>query len=173
MKKLLARYTDPQVLKQFLQQDADRDIQFFKYAIAGATATAFHIVLFHLIAWKVFPALQAEDLFSKLLGLTIEPLEDAVRSRNSMYSNLGAFIFSNFFCWIINRAWVFNPGRHHIMVELGLFYVASSAAIGSGTLLMGWLISHYGMITTLAFCANLVTSLLINYGMRKFVIFKG
>ena len=173
MKKLIKRYLDPNVLKQFLQQEADPDIQFLKYAIAGAAATAFHIIAFHLIAWKIFPALQAEDLFVKILGLTVEPLEDSLRSRNAVYSNLTAFIFSNLFCWIINRAWVFAPGRHHILVELGLFYLASAAAIGTGTVLMAWLIHRFGMITTLAFCANLVTSLLINYAMRKFVIFKG
>jgi len=173
MKKLFQRYTDPQVLKQFLQREADPDIQFLKYAIAGAMATVIHIGLFHLLAWKLFPALQAEDPFTKLLGLTVEPLEDAVRARNSMYSNLTAFVFTNFFCWVLNRLWVFSPGRHHILIELGLFYLASASAIGLGTIVMVWLIQHYGMVTTLAFGANLVTSVLINYAMRKFVIFKG
>lgn len=173
MKKLVERYTNPDVLRQFLRREADPDIQFLKYAIAGAVATAVHIVIFHILAWKTFPALQPEDPFVRMLNLSIETLENAMRSRNSMLSNAGAFVVSNLVCWIINRLWVFTPGRHHVLIEVSLFYAASGVAIGIGTVLMGWMIDQYGLLTTTAFGANLVTSALINYAMRKFVIFKG
>jgi hypothetical protein len=38
---------------------------------------------------------------------------------------------------------------------------------------MGFLIHHFGVITTLAFGANVVVSLLINFVLRKYFIFKG
>jgi hypothetical protein len=43
--------------------------------------------------------------------------------------------------------------------------------VGSG--LMGLLIRVYGMTTSLAFGANVVCSLLINYVLRKYAVFKG
>ncbi len=41
--------------------DSATFIQFIRYALAGAFATLTHIIVFHLIAWKIFPALQARD----------------------------------------------------------------------------------------------------------------
>ena len=42
-----------------------------------------------------------------------------------------------------------------------------------GTSIMGFLIRYYGMQTTYAFAANIVSAVMINYAMRKFYIFKG
>ena len=42
-----------------------------------------------------------------------------------------------------------------------------------GTSMMGWLIRRFGMQTTYAFGANLVSAVLINYAARKFFIFSG
>ena len=41
------------------------------------------------------------------------------------------------------------------------------------TTLMGVLIKHFGVQTTYAFGANILSSLAINYVMRKFFVFKG
>ena len=70
-------------------------IQFIKYGISGCVATAIHISIFHLVAWKVFLTLQADDWFVKFFNLSIEELDDATRSRNSMLSNAPAFLVSN------------------------------------------------------------------------------
>ena len=43
-----------------------------------------HILVFHLIAWKMFFALQPDDWFVRLLKLPIQELDDTTRSRNSM-----------------------------------------------------------------------------------------
>jgi putative flippase GtrA len=82
-------------------------------------------------------------------------------------------VVSNLVCYLINIAWVFEPGRHHWLVEISLFYLVSGISFAIGTGLQTWLIAQFGLQTTLAFGANLVTALLINYAMRKFVIFKG
>jgi putative flippase GtrA len=68
---------------------------------------------------------------------------------------------------------VFHRGRHHWLLEIGLFYAVSGVSLVIGTTLQTALIGHFGLTTTVAFGANLVTALLINYAMRKFVIFKG
>jgi putative flippase GtrA len=161
------------ILSQFTHREAGPVVQFIKYAICGGVATAVHITVFHLFAWKILPALQKNDHLVIMLKLRTQELDDATRSRNSMIDNGLAFLFSNLTAYVMNVMWVFAPGRHSRWVEMGLFYAASGTAILIGTFLMGWLIRRFGMRTTFAFIANLVASLLINYAMRKYVIFKG
>ncbi len=148
-------------------------IQFIKYALAGGVATGVHITFFHLFAWKFFPALQANDWAVTILKLPVAELGDQDRSRNSMIDNILAFLIANMVASLINVWWVFKPGRHPWFVELGLFYAVSGISVAIGTVLMGMLIRRYGMRTTYAFGANLVSAVLINYAARKFFIFQG
>jgi putative flippase GtrA len=161
------------IIRQFAGRDAGPVIQFLKYGVSGAIATGTHIVIFHLCAWKLFPALQEKDWAVKLFKLPVVEIDDRRRSRNSMIDNLAAFLLSNLVAYLLNIWWVFEPGRHHFLIEIGLFYLVSGISIVIGTSLMGFLIRRFGMRTTFAFGANLVTALLINFAMRKFVIFKG
>lgn len=158
---------------QFLSRDAGPVIQFVKYAIGGAVATLTHIAVFHLLAWKIWPALQTEDWFVRWLHISVSYRDNATRSRNSMIDNGIAFVISNFVAYIINILWVFKPGRYPWFVELGLFYLVSGGSMLVGTALMGFLIRRYGIRTTFAFTTNLVAALLINYAVRKFIIFHG
>lgn len=148
-------------------------IQFIKYALAGGLATVTHIVVFHLVGWKLFPCLQKKDHFVKYFNLKLPDLSNAKRSRNSMFSNATAFVISNMVAYITNVLWVFESGRHNIFIELLLFYAVSGISIFLGTILMGFLIRRFGILTTYAFASNIFTSVMINYVLRKFVIFNG
>lgn len=159
------------IMESLLQND--NLIQFIKYALAGGLATITHIVFFHLVAWKMFPALQPQDHFVRLLGLKIRKITDTHRARNSAISNILAFIVSNAVAYITNYLWVFEPGRHSIFVEIALFYAGSGVSMALGTGLMGVLIKRFGLLTTYAFGSNIVIAVLINYALRKFVIFQG
>ena len=161
------------IIHQFLGHDAGNLFQFIKYAISGCIATATHILVFHLVAWKMFFALQADDWFVRLLNLPIQELDDATRSRNSMKGNGVAFLISNLVAYLINIYWVFVLGRYHWIIEISLFYLVSGVAIAIGTALMGFLIRRFGMLTTYAFGSNVFAALMINYAMRKFFIFNG
>jgi putative flippase GtrA len=161
------------IIDQFLSHDWDNLHQFIKYAIGGCVATATHIIIFHLLAWKIFYALQADDWFVRVFSLPIKELDDATRSRNSMLSNGAAFLVSNLVAYLINIYWVFVPGRYHWIIEIVLFYLVSGIAIAIGTSIMGVLIRRFGLLTTYAFGSNLLSALLINYAMRKFFIFNG
>ncbi len=90
-----------------------------------------------------------------------------------MIGNGLAFIISNLVAYLINIYWVFVPGRYHWIIEIILFYLVSGVAIAIGTATMGFLIRRFGMLTSYAFCSNLVAALMINYAMRKFFIFNG
>jgi len=161
------------VIDQFLGNGGGNLFQFIKYGISGCIATSTHILVFHLVAWKLFYALQANDWFVRLLNLPIQELDDTTRSRNCMKGNGVAFVISNLVAYLINIYWVFVPGRYYWIIEIGLFYLVSGVAIVIGTTLMGFLIRRFGMLTTYAFGANVFVALMINYAMRKFFIFNG
>ena len=134
---------------------------------------AINVLIFHLAAWKIFFALQPDDWFIRFFQLPIQELDSTTRSRNSMKANVIAFMFSNLVAYLLNIYWVFVPGRYSRIVEIILFYLVSGFAMMIGTVLMGFLIRQFGMLTTYAFGSNIFTAVMINYVMRKFVIFSG
>lgn len=148
-------------------------IQFIKYALAGGVATATHICIFHLVGWKLFPALQEKDHAVRFFKLQIDDISDARRAKNSMYANFIAFIIANMVAYITNILWVFQGGKYHVVVEILLFYAVSGISVAIGTVLMGILIRRFGILTTYAFGANIFTAVMINYAVRKFFIFNG
>lgn len=148
-------------------------IQFIKYALAGGVATVTHIVIFHLVGWKLFPCLQDKDHAVKALKLTIRKVNDATRARNSMIGNFIAFMVANMVAYLANIYFVFHGGKYPVIIEILLFYAVSGVSAFLGTMLMGVLIRRFGLLTTYAFVANIFTAVMFNYVMRKFFIFYG
>ncbi len=159
--------------RYYLSHDAPPFVQFIKYGLAGGVATAAHILTFFVAGFLLFPCVGPEDPLVKLFGLVAPAVEEALRARHAVYSNIVAFFVSNTVCYAINRLFVFRPGRHPMVLEFLLFLAVSAVSLAVGTTLMGLLIQHVGMQTTYAFGANIVSSLAINYVMRKFFVFKG
>lgn len=151
----------------------DAVIQFIKYGLAGGLATLTHITIFHLIGWQIFPSLQEKDHAVKFFKLKIRKVNDYTRARNSMIGNCLAFLIANMVAYVTNVLWVFHGGRHHIVIEILLFYAVSGISVFLGTMLMGILIKRFGLLTTYAFGANIFTAVMINYAVRKFFIFSG
>ena len=121
----------------------------------------------------MLPALNQHDVLAGLLHVQVAPVSDAIRARNSVMDNLIAFLFSNLTAYLINITWVFESGRHHRLLEIAYFYLVSGISTIIGSLLMGFLIDRFGVMTTLAFGSNAIVSLVINYALRKRFIFKG
>ena len=161
------------ILAQFTGRRHGPLVQFIKYAIAGGVATVVHISLFYLCAFKIFPAVGPNDPLLRVLHASAVSLSDAVRARNSMIDNVLAFLISNLTAYLMNIAWVFESGRHNRIIEIGFFYLVSGISMVIGSTMMGFLIDRLGIATTLAFGANILTSLAFNYVLRKFLIFKG
>ena len=162
-----------QLLGDFLSRDASPLVQFIKYALAGGIATGVHVLTFFLIGFFLFPCVNKEDILVRLFRLKAPEVDEALRARHAVYSNVCAFFVSNTVCYVINRLFVFQPGRHSLVVEFLLFLVVSAVSMTIGTTVMGELIKRLRMQTTYAFGANLISSLAINYVMRKFFVFKG
>ena len=159
--------------KALLSPDAGPGVQFLKYAICGGIATATNIVIFFLLGWFVLPCLKADELLVQWLHLHPAPIADALRWRHAVADNTAAFLVSNMVAYLLNIWFVFRAGRHHWLLEVTLFYAVSGVSFVIGTALMGWLIGHFSLSTLVAFGSNIFVALLINYAMRKFVIFKG
>lgn len=161
------------ILQQFFQRKASLLIQFIKYSISGGVAVLVNTIVFYLLAWWVLPALNPGDPVVKITGMEVQPLNDAVRAQRAVIDNCVAFMFSNLAAYLLNIYWVFEPGRHHKVVEIGMFYIVSGLSFAIGTALMWMLIHYLSFSTTIAFGAELVVAALINFAMRKYVIFKG
>jgi len=83
------------------------------------------------------------------------------------------FTLANVFCWLMNRWFVFKPGKFKWYVEFGMFFGTSTIAtvIALGT--MKVLIDVFGMMTSLAVVVEVIVSFFVNFFVRKFFIFKG
>jgi len=181
---------------QFTRREASPLIQFIKYAICGLGAVTVHVIIFFLLSWLIIPALNADDIFVKLFNLSCGSMSDAIRARNAMINNALAFLLSNLVAYSLNILWVFESGRcyplldlglsklgliqratlracAHRTVEVALFYAVSGIAVIIGTFVMGVLINQWHFTTTVAFGAQCVIAALINFALRKFMIFKG
>ena len=160
------------ILKQFTQREANVQIQFIKYAIAGGIATVVDMVTFSLCAWLVLSALSENELLVRLFHLQVPQLTDQMRSWHFAADMVIAFFFSNTTAYLIDVAWVFHPGRHSRLKEFTLFFAVSlvSMLIGTG---LGWaLIRWCSAGAAIAYVSKAVAALAINYGGRKFFVFQ-
>ena len=148
-------------------------VQFLKYGFVGGLATAVNIIAFSAFAWWVFPCVTQDDLVVKLFGLTAPAVEESRRATLATYSNASAWVFANAFCYVLNRIFVFKPGRLPMWLEFLSFSAVGGFATVVGTAVMAWLVASFGIQTSVAFVANMVAALVFNYVLRKYVIFKG
>lgn len=147
--------------------------QIFKYGVIGALATVINLIVAELCAAYVWPCLGPEDLLVRHCGFVSSVVSDAVRANLAVYCNLVGFFIANVICWILDRKFVFTPGRHHWAVEYFLFLAGSGAAILCGSALIWCLVRYHGLQTTYSFIVNVLVSVSVNFVVRKFFVFKG
>ena len=98
---------------------------------------------------------------------------DAVRAwRFAVATGIG-FVIANVFCWLMNRWFVFRPGKFRWYVEFVMFFGAATLATVIALGLSSGLIHFVGLMTSAAVLIEIVASFLINYFTRKFFIFRG
>ncbi len=159
-------------IRHWSGKDVGLLVQFIKYTVAGGVATVVDLAVFYYLAWRVFPSLTPGDPVVRLLGLEGPVISEALRSRHFVVNNGIAFVVSNLSAYLLNILWVFEAGRHRRTVEIGLFYAVSGFSIFVGTF-TGWLlIRTLGMSTTLSYLSKVVASALVNFIVRKLIIFK-
>lgn len=147
--------------------------QIFKYGVIGILATAINLAVAELFAAYVWPCLGPNDIFVKFLGFASSSVPDAERAARAVYCNFVGFFVANLVCWLLNRRYVFTPGRHHWLIEYALFLAGSGFAILCGSALIWVLVRFHGMQTTYSFVINVMASVAVNFFVRKFFVFKG
>lgn len=142
-----------------LSREAPFLIQFGKYGVCGVLS----VVVLALMIWA------GESLFPEYFS---EDLPDDARAKNNIVLHLVAFIPSNFTAYFLNRWLVFTPGRHSFAREMVLFSIISVTSFGAGEFLQYYLVITYGTKQSIAHASFVVTSALVNFACRKFIVFE-
>ncbi|MBR7180569.1 MAG: GtrA family protein [Kiritimatiellae bacterium] len=168
-------------MKDFFSKILSRDCgpfwQFVKYGTVGVLSTAVQTVVFYVLASTCLKCLAADDWAVAFLGLpSAEFAEDApwYLSRGSLAAAATAigFTVANVFCYVLNRRYVFTPGKYGVAAEFAMFFSAAALSTVAALALMKIFIDVFGMMTSLAVVAEIVISFLVNFVVRKFFIFK-
>jgi putative flippase GtrA len=147
------------ILAHVNSREAHPLIQFIKYGICGLGAFITHQLIWFPLSMWVFPSFG-------------DSLTDTTRAINTAISNSIAVVFSTTVAYLTNIKWVFTSGRHSRTVEIASFFGIGVISFTGGLLAGPWLIQKFGIGTGLAQISMAVTSVLINFVCRKFLIFK-
>ena len=165
-------------IKKILSHDSGPFWQFVKYGAIGVMATLVQTGVFYILATTCFLCLTPDDVAVQKFGFpsaTFTGQEAWYASRGMMaaYATSVGFFLANVFCWLMNRWFVFKPGKFRWYVEFGMFFGTSTIAtvIALGT--MKVLIDNFGLMTTFAVVVEVLVSFFVNFFVRKFFIFKG
>ena len=160
-------------VKRFLSHDAGPFAQFVKYGVIGVASTCVQTGIFYVCAATVLKCLGPDDWAVRFAGLPAVELTDAVRAFRAAAATGTGFVVANVFCWLMNRWFVFRPGRYRWFVEFGMFFGTATLATVVALGIQSLLIRYAGLMTTAAVLIEVLVSFLVNFFVRKFVIFKG
>ncbi len=149
--------------------------QFVKYVGTGVIAVVVDSFIFYLMAWLVLPCLKSGDpvvSILEMLGFAIQPVDPDTLIRNFWIIKVCCFIAANVAVYILNILYVFESGRHKRHHEVMLFFLISLGVFLVGTWVGSILIGEFGWHITYTYIVMLTVSVLANYSLRKFVVFK-
>ena len=165
-------------VRRFLSHESGAFAQLVKYGVIGVMATCVQTAIFYVLASTCLKCLTADDFAVRFLGLpsvnfTGNEAWYVSRGMLAAVATAIGFVAANIFCWLMNRWFVFRPGKFRWYIELVMFFGASTVATLIALGIMKVLIDQFGLMTTLAVVVEVVASFFINFFIRKFVIFKG
>ena len=161
------------LIAQILSRRSGPFWQFVKYGVIGVASTAVQMAVFYALAATVLSCLTADDWAVRLFGLPSVDIPDGSRALNFGAATAVGFAVANVFCWLMNRTFVFTPGRYGWLLEFIMFFSAAAIAALLAIAFSALLIRLFSMMTTLAVVVEVLVSFAINFAVRKFVIFKG
>jgi len=151
----------PSTFSWLQSRDSPVTFQFGKYVVLGGLTSIVHLSLFTWFSHQFFPA---HDY------LSASGIDDQVQERNAIISNLIAFPIAAVVNYVLNVKFVFTSGRHsrnrEILLFLGISFFSFSAGLFSGPFLIS-----SGLNPWFAQAALFITSALVNFACRKFIIF--
>ena len=147
--------------------------QLVKYGVIGVLSTIVQTGVFYALACSCLRCLAASDVAVAKLGFPMAEVDDSVRAWRFAAATAIGFVVANIFCWLMNRRFVFRPGKFRWYEEFLYFFLAAAAATLIAIALSSFLIGVFGLMTTLAVFFEVGVSFVINYFTRKFFIFRG
>ena len=160
-------------LKNILHDKNHSGVQFLKYSFCGGVAMVTDMLVFFLVAWLLFPALTENDMLVRLFHLEVVAVPEYLRTINFCLANGIAFFASNLVAYILNVLFVFEAGKHSRRKEMALFFLVSAISVGIGVGVGVVLIRCFDLSTTFSYVAKVISTMLINFAARKFIIFRG
>ena len=160
-------------ISRFLSHDSGPFAQFVKYGAIGVASTLVQMIVFYLLASTVCRCLGTNDWAVKWFGLPHVDVPHVVRGFRFAVDTVLGFTVANVFCWLMNRVFVFRPGKFAWYKEFGMFFGAAAGAMALATGISWVLINWVGLQTTAAVVIEVLVSFLVNFFVRKFFIFKG
>jgi putative flippase GtrA len=156
----------PAILQQIRAHNVPGLVQFAIYGICGGLATFVYVGTSLFLSYKVIPAMG---------GMMVNgaPITHSHRARNALINNSIAFMVANVVAYVTNVMFVFKPGFHGPVMEFLLFTAGSGASFGISQLAGPYLIKRFGLPTQVALATNVVASMLLNFVIRKFIVFRG
>ncbi|CAN5263003.1 hypothetical protein BH23VER1_BH23VER1_05930 [soil metagenome] len=143
-------------------RDAHPLVQFAKYGLCGVAAVIAHNLVAYWIGLTVFP----------FTGEGAAELSADQKSNNQVIANLLAFPVGNVVAYSTNALWVFHGGRHSRRREFLFFTGIAFFSFIVGLFAGPILITRLDFNEHLAQISLIVTSALVNYICRKFLVFK-
>lgn len=160
-------------VRKFLSHDSGPLAQFVKYGAIGVASTCVQMLGFYLLAATCLKCLSADDWAVRFAGLPAVETADGVRAFRAAVATAAGFTIANVFCWLMNRAFVFRPGKFKWYAEFAMFFGAATFATIVALAVQSALIRYFGMMTSAAVVIEVFVSFFVNFFVRKFFIFKG
>ena len=134
--------------------------QFVKYGICGAIGFVTMIAVVALFHFG-FPDFVDDELHSS-----------GVLLRNTNIVNTLAFIPSSIVAYFLNRAFVFETGRHNFWMEFGSFMVIALIPFFAGMAGTFFIMNNFEVSSIIGTIAFTIPALLVNFICRKYLVFK-
>ncbi len=159
LRKAWSFFREKGLKESILSREVPFLIQFGKYGLCGVLSV---LVLAAIIALGegYFPQYFSPELTARTLAW------------NTALLHLIAFIPANFTAYGLNRWLVFTPGRHTPQRELTLFTLISFLSFSLGELIPFWLIQNLEIPRALIHFSFIISSALVNFICRKFLVFE-
>jgi putative flippase GtrA len=156
----------PTILKLIRSHEVPGLIQFAIYAVCGGLATFVYMATSLILSHTIIPAMD---------GMLVDGAEmtHSHRARNALINNCIAFALANAVGYVTNVMFVFKSGRHSPLNEFLLFTAGNCVAFVISQFAGPYLIKRYGMRTIYALLLNVLASMMLNFVIRKFIVFKG
>ena len=145
------------LFENFINNKTHTPVQFLKYSLAGLIASGTYLACFALLNETVLPADVSQP--------------GAERGWNFLFSSMVAFSLATIVAYLINQAWVFQPGRHSRVKEFSLFYLIATVAFLAGTPLGSVVVAYYSVNEYGVFILVVGFSAMVNFLGRKYWVF--